>query len=91
MKKAAGRGCLIALNSRNAADEQTVAHYAGLLIVEATTPALAAAPVKPEFGSGSDNLFWWLGYAWSEVEDSVSIGKVKRSWDQTHTVKGGVS
>ena len=43
------------------------------------------------FGSGSDNLFWWLGYAWSEVEDSVSTGKVKRSWDQTHTVKGGVS
>jgi outer membrane receptor protein involved in Fe transport len=43
------------------------------------------------FGSGSDDLFWWLGYAWSEVEDSLSTGKVKRSWDQTHTFKGGVS
>ncbi len=42
-------------------------------------------------GSGSDNLFWWLGYAWSEVEDSLPTGKVKRSWDQTHTYKGGVS
>ena len=49
------------------------------------------AELMASFGSGSDNLFWWLGYAWSEVEDSVSTGKVKRSWDQTHTVKGGVS
>lgn len=43
------------------------------------------------YGSGSDNLFWWLGYAWSEVEDLTAGGKVVRSWDQTHTVKGGVS
>ena len=42
-------------------------------------------------GSGEENLFWWFGYAWAEVEDSTANGKSKRSWDQTHTVKGGVS
>lgn len=43
------------------------------------------------YGTGQDDLFWWLGYAWSEVEDSTADGKFKRSWDQTHTGKFGVS
>ena len=42
-------------------------------------------------GAGGDSLFWWLGYAWSEVEDSTVNGKIKRSWDQTHTGKLGIS
>lgn len=42
-------------------------------------------------GAGDDSLFWWLGYAWSEVDDSTENGKIKRSWDQTHTVKAGMS
>lgn len=42
-------------------------------------------------GAGGDSLFWWLGYAWAEVEDSTANGKVKRSWDQTHTGKLGIS
>ena len=42
-------------------------------------------------GSGEDSLFWWLGYAWSEVEDSTADGKIKRSWDQRHTGKVGFS
>lgn len=37
------------------------------------------------------NLLWWLGYAWSEIEDDTPDGEIVRSWDQTHTVKGGVS
>ena len=32
----------------------------------------------------------WLGYAWSGVEDQVSGSQVRRGWDQTHTVNGGV-
>ena len=32
----------------------------------------------------------WLGYAWSRVTDDVSGTEVRRSWDQTHTVNGGV-
>ncbi|MCP4299399.1 MAG: TonB-dependent receptor, partial [Gammaproteobacteria bacterium] len=42
-------------------------------------------------GAGGDTLFWWLGYAWSEVEDATATGKIKRSWDQTHTGKLGIS
>lgn len=42
-------------------------------------------------GAGGDSLFWWLGYAWSEVEDTTASGKIKRSWDQTHTGKLGIS
>jgi hypothetical protein len=36
-------------------------------------------------------VLWWLSYAWSEVEDATPDGDIKRSWDQTHTVKGGMS
>ncbi len=42
-------------------------------------------------GRGEEELFWWLGYAWSEVIDATASGKMKRSWDQTHTGKLGVS
>ena len=43
------------------------------------------------YGAGDDDLFWWLGYSWSEVIDTTASGKMKRSWDQTHTGKLGVS
>ena len=42
-------------------------------------------------GSAEEDLFWWLGYAWSEIEDETLDGKFVRSWDQTHTLKGGLS
>ena len=42
-------------------------------------------------GSSGEDLLWWLGYAWSEVEDATADGDIKRSWDQTHTVKAGMS
>jgi hypothetical protein len=32
----------------------------------------------------------WLGYAWSRVQDREGGSQVRRSWDQTHTVNGGV-
>lgn len=32
----------------------------------------------------------WLGYAWSRVNDQVDGSEVRRSWDQTHTINGGV-
>jgi len=43
------------------------------------------------YGAGDDDLFWWFGYSWSEVIDTMASGKMKRSWDQTHTGKLGVS
>jgi hypothetical protein len=41
-------------------------------------------------GAGDESLFWWFGYAWSEVRDQTLAGRVKRSWDQTHTVNFGI-
>ena len=41
-------------------------------------------------GSAEEDLQWWLGYAWSEIEDETAGGNVARSWDQTHTLKGGI-
>ena len=42
-------------------------------------------------GSSDEDLFWWLGYAWSEIEDETPGRDIVRSWDQTHTFKGGLS
>ncbi len=42
-------------------------------------------------GDGGQALFWWLGYAWSDVRDKTLDRKIARSWDQTHTVKTGLS
>lgn len=41
--------------------------------------------------SSQTGTFWWLSYAWSEISDSTTTGDVRRSWDQTHTVKAGIN
>ena len=40
--------------------------------------------------SGADPWSGWFGYAWSRVTDDVDGGNVVRSWDQTHTLNGGI-
>lgn len=42
-------------------------------------------------GNEEEALFWWISYAWSEVRDEISGATVPRAWDQTHTVKAGMS
>jgi outer membrane receptor protein involved in Fe transport len=42
-------------------------------------------------GSAADDLLWWIGYTWSKIEDETITADVLRSWDQTHTLKGGLS
>lgn len=42
-------------------------------------------------GAADDDLIWWFGYDWSRILDETESGKIRRSWDQTHTVKGGIS
>lgn len=37
------------------------------------------------------NLLWWLSYAWSETKDVIAGVHIKRSWDETHAVKGGIN
>jgi len=42
--------------------------------------------------SGKRNdLLWWASYSWSEVEEDVAGMNLERSWDQTHTLKGGMN
>lgn len=33
---------------------------------------------------------WWLGYAWSQVEDSIDGREFVRSWNQRHAVTAGL-
>lgn len=33
---------------------------------------------------------WWLSYTWSRATDRVDGQDIARTWDQTHTVNGGV-
>lgn len=42
-------------------------------------------------GDAGQPLFWWFGYAWSVVRDKTLDQRISRSWDQTHTVKAGLS
>jgi hypothetical protein len=59
--------------------------------VDASGAEAIGAEVTLDQGSSEEDLLWWLSYAWSEVEDATPDGDIKRSWDQTHTVKGGMS
>ena len=61
------------------------------VIIDASSAESTGAELLISRGSGADDLFWWIGYSWSEVEDAVPGGKQKRSWDQTHTGKYGAS
>jgi hypothetical protein len=59
--------------------------------VAASGAEAIGAEVTLNRGTASEDLLWWISYAWSEVEDATADGDVKRSWDQSHTVKGGMS
>jgi outer membrane receptor protein involved in Fe transport len=59
--------------------------------IDAPEAASRGVEVMVFRGGGEDDLFWWLGYSWAEVIDETANGRIKRSWDQTHTGKLGVS
>ncbi len=61
------------------------------VMIDANSAESTGVELRISRGSGADDLFWWIGYSWSEVEDAVPGGKQKRSWDQTHTGKYGAS
>lgn len=60
-------------------------------MINATRSESRGVELAASSGSAEDDLFWWLSYAWSEVEDTTPAGKRKRSWDQVHTGKFGLS
>ena len=59
--------------------------------VDASGAEAIGAEATLNQGSSQEDVLWWISYAWSEVEDATAGGDVKRSWDQTHTLKGGMS
>jgi hypothetical protein len=34
---------------------------------------------------------WWLSYAWGEAKDEIAGTRVSRSWEQRHTLNGGLT
>lgn len=59
--------------------------------VDANTALAKGAEILLTHGDGEDELFWWLGYTWSEIQDEFSGEKIARAWDQTHSLKAGMS
>jgi len=61
------------------------------IVVEPSGAEALGAELMLSRGSAEEDLFWWVGYAWSEIEDETTAGDIVRSWDQPHTLKGGLS
>ncbi|MFQ6006292.1 MAG: TonB-dependent receptor plug domain-containing protein [Woeseia sp.] len=59
--------------------------------VDATGAEAFGAELTLTRGSAEEDLLWWVGYAWSEVDDATEKGDIQRSWDQTQTLKAGLS
>jgi len=59
--------------------------------VDANSARAIGAEMTLSRGSSAAKLLWWVSYAWSEVVDSTRDGNIARSWNQTHSVKGGLS
>ena len=59
--------------------------------IDASKAESRGAEVTLMRGSSDEELLWWLGYAWAEVEDLTPGGWTRREWDQTHAIKAGIS
>ncbi len=59
--------------------------------IEPLSAVAQGAELRLSEGDSSQDLFWWIGYSWSEVNDTTATRRVARSWDQTHTLKAGLS
>lgn len=59
--------------------------------IDAVSAEARGAELLLSQGDSDSSTLWWLGYAWAEVRDQTPSGKIKRSWDQTHTVNFGAS
>lgn len=70
-----------------------------VLIPELEADRVAVAPgagavrgVEAWLGWRQDGPFsGWLSYAWSRAEENLGAREVERSWDQRHTVNGGLT
>jgi outer membrane cobalamin receptor len=59
--------------------------------VTADKAFVKGAEISLTGGNGSGGPVWWAAYIWSSTEDKINGTDVRRSWDQKHSVKAGVS
>ena len=59
--------------------------------IDADTAIADGAEIMISGENKRKGLLWWASYTWSEVEDLIDTGRARRSWDQTHTLKGGLN
>lgn len=56
--------------------------------VEPTSARARGFEISADRTSGS--LGWWGSYTWSNVTDTIEGREVPRSWDQRHSLQGGI-
>jgi len=61
------------------------------IMIDAPGADAIGAEITLSRGAADADLFWWLSYAWSRAVDNTPGADIERSWDQTHTLKGGLS
>lgn len=59
--------------------------------IDADQARARGAEILVSKGTSDSAIMWWFNYVWAVVEDEFADSKAKRSWDQTHTVKAGLS
>ena len=61
------------------------------LRIDASSADARGVEFQIKRGGADENLLWWASYGWSEVTDRTIDGDVPRAWDQTHSLKAGIS
>ena len=59
--------------------------------INAVAATSKGAEVMISGDNDSESMLWWLSYTWSMIEDSLADSDVRRSWDQTDTIKAGIN
>jgi len=59
--------------------------------IDADSAIAKGAEIMLTAGDDESGLLWWGSYTWAVIEDDIAGQRVKRSWDQIHTVKAGVN
>lgn len=65
--------------------------HADRVRIDAAAASARGAELTLSGGDGDEGMLWWASYGWAEIKDMLPTGNVKRSWDQTHSVKAGLN
>jgi outer membrane cobalamin receptor len=59
--------------------------------IDADSAIAEGAEIMVSGQNNGNDVLWWASYTWSEVVDSIGVGKAPRSWDETNTFKAGLN